>query len=322
MTFQLNYQLSNIVIYKYEHAYLIKKRFIMLIFFCLFLIFLIYNNKIVSSAARYGLLLWFNDVIPLLLPFILITNLILLRVNISSKAKSTIISIILGVLCGYPIGSYVISYYYEQGIFEKKYAESLLPLCNNVSPMFLAGYIINTKLENQIEFFRALSIIYIPYIFCFIISILFNRAEITNASCSSISVNKTYNHSDNIINKVIETIGFIGVYIIISSVIMECLIELSRYGYNIGIINLNQMHTIEILCSGIEITKGIDKIVILNYLSNKNKIALTLGVTSFGGISSILQTNQVIHNSRLSLKKYMCQKLLCGLLSTILVLIF
>lgn len=46
--------------------------------FCLiiFLLTLIGENQVVVTGARAGLMLWFHDVLPLLLPFMLLSNLL------------------------------------------------------------------------------------------------------------------------------------------------------------------------------------------------------------------------------------------------------
>jgi hypothetical protein len=85
-----------------------------------------------------------------------------------------------------------------------------------------------------------------------------------------------------------------------------------------GYINESQSTLIKVLLSSIEITRGIELITGLNLYSTQKITALVLALTSFGGISSILQTKQVIQNSGLSLKKYIIVKLMCGCLSYIL----
>ena len=51
--------------------------------FCLivFLLTLIGENQVVVTGARAGLMLWFHDVLPLLLPFMLLSNLFVLKIR-------------------------------------------------------------------------------------------------------------------------------------------------------------------------------------------------------------------------------------------------
>lgn len=56
--------------------------------FCLivFLLTLIGKNQVVVTGARAGLMLWFHDVLPLLLPFMLLSNLFVLKIRTKKQA--------------------------------------------------------------------------------------------------------------------------------------------------------------------------------------------------------------------------------------------
>ena len=95
---------------------------------------------------------------------------------------------------------------------------------------------------------------------------------------------------------------FVGIYIMICSIIIE-------FAYRFPVIN----ETYFTYIAGItEITRGTYQIGYADFLSENAKTALILAVTSFGGISSILQTNKVISSSGLSIIRYIFAKLVCG----------
>ena len=73
---------------------------------------LIINNSILTEAASYGLMLWYNNIVPLLLPFLLISEVILSNSINNKKSNPIFIIISSGLLCGFPIGSKTISYFY------------------------------------------------------------------------------------------------------------------------------------------------------------------------------------------------------------------
>ena len=113
------------------------------------------------KGASSGLMLWFLNILPTLLPFIIISNLII-RLNIASKISRLIYPIIgklfrvsqngcypilVGFLSGLPMGAKVVAdLKTENGITEKE-AEFLLSMCNNASPIFIMTYIATNQLK-------------------------------------------------------------------------------------------------------------------------------------------------------------------------------
>ena len=102
------------------------------------------------AGAKNGLLLWSGTIVPTLLPFFLLTNLMMKYQTVHYISylfytlfklfpwlnKDLAYTILMGFLCGYPLGGKIISDLVLSGSYTKKEGESLLVLCNNVSPMF------------------------------------------------------------------------------------------------------------------------------------------------------------------------------------------
>lgn len=274
------------------------------------------NNSVVINGATNGLLLWYNNVIPILLPFMLLSGLMVSKItsyssgkNISQKYVSVcaiISTIFLGVFCGYPLGAKTASDYVKNNCYPAYIGNVLIPLCNNSSPMFIAGYIINKLLDNNISFFTTLLVIYTPYIIFAILSLCIihimgighkNKHEKSN----SYSLSRQSNNQDFIMDSIIQ-ITYVGIYIIICSIIIHF----------INIIP-DITNTQAALLSGItEITNGTKNIAECQVFNNKLKTALVLAFTSFGGISAILQTNKVISHSGLSIIYYIIIKSICA----------
>ena len=126
----------------------------------------VYNSKIIVEGATTGLMLWFYNVVPLLLPFMLISNLLVSRINInnSSNKKAIFYTIFLGVFCGYPIGAFTTEKCVDSGFYSLKTGNILLPMCNNASPMFISGYIVHSRLQDFVSLPKAFTLIYLPYI--------------------------------------------------------------------------------------------------------------------------------------------------------------
>lgn len=284
--------------------------FVYIIILCL----LIADSGTVISGASYGLMLWYKNVVPILLPFMLISSLVVARIAAGKSRRTALFStIFLGVLCGYPIGARVTDEYVTLGMYEKRTGNIILPLCNNSSPMFISGYIVSCILKNKISFFTVILIIYIPYIFVTLISLLLNKSKISKSNnekreaaplgtkSNLTNVRKT---NDAMLNSIIQ-ITYVGIYIMICSIIMQFILKFYFIPYDLRIC----------LSSAVEITRGADMVYKYALMPENIKTALLLALTSFGGVSAILQTNKVIANSRLSIIRYIFMKVLCAAMS-------
>lgn len=117
---------------------------------CLSFILMLLQYSLVLKYAKEGLFVWASCVLPLLLPFIILSKfwiryeipqLFFKQVHRLVPAGTTIaISLpvfLLGLCSGFPVGAIFISHYYQQNLLNKRQAESLLPLASFVSPMFV-----------------------------------------------------------------------------------------------------------------------------------------------------------------------------------------
>lgn len=297
---------------------------------------LIAGNKTVISGASYGLMLWYNNVLPLLMPFMLVSGLIVSRINALpkklQKKYAVIITLFTGLLCGYPLGAKNASDFIINDAYDKSTGQLLLALVNNCSPMFLLGYIISNLLDNKITLIFALSVIYTPYIILIILKLLFYKLSsifnfqneektartMNNNAISKKSLQDKNNSNkktssqntsgnDYIMSTIIQ-ITYVGFYIMICSIISEYILTLKMIPEDIRIF----------AASLTEITKGA-RLIADKYMTSgsvtklSNAIALILGLTSFGGISAILQTGNVIKDTKLSIWKYIIEKTVCGI---------
>ena len=131
---------------------LIRKNFITLLFasFMLFLLIYSYDNLV---AARNGLKLFANNVIPSLFPFFVAvellshTSIIYYLSRLFHKFMKpffnvpdvAVFPLIMGAISGYPIGAKVVTNLYEKKLISKKDAERVLAFTNNSGPLFILG---------------------------------------------------------------------------------------------------------------------------------------------------------------------------------------
>lgn len=240
---------------------------------------------------------------------------------------SIVVLAICGILCGYPVGAITAGQLYKNNAISYKTACALLPLCNNISPMFLYGYIYTRFMSNTYMFSMVLLFIYVPqliyalfYIFTFSLwdKVKANSKNINNdkkkrspkintTATDNLSSNSNSNKGTSSISTVLDhsihTITIIGIYIVIFSII-DCVL-VNKVNGNIYI---------DILSCFLEITKGSEKLFDLTILGNI-KTALILSLTSFGGISAIFQSIHLLKESKLSLIHYVSGKLICSIIT-------
>lgn len=130
------------------------------IFLSILIIFLIFEILMfpaeAMSYASTGLTLWFNNMIPALFPFMVISGLII-RLDIAPlivgflhpflyKIFRTNIyceyTMIMGFLCGYPMGAVIVRDLLSKGQITAKQADFLLAFCNNIGPVFFCSLVL------------------------------------------------------------------------------------------------------------------------------------------------------------------------------------
>ncbi len=281
------------------------------------LITFIIENDIVSSGATYGLMLWYQNVLPLLLPFILISSIIeekIKNMDTTSNKKAICATVFLGLLCGYPIGAKTTANFVKNHIYSKKTGNMLLPLCNNISPMFLSGYIVHTILKDNISFCNVIFLIFSPYIFYLILMLIINHFCSSAATIRTKNTQKKAIHTSNtdLVENAITQITYVGFYIMLCSIAIELVLSMDFISNSYK----------DIIAGILEITRGSNNLATSSTFSDNIKTALIIAITSFGGISSILQTGKVIQKSGLSLLYYVVIKLICSIASFWLTLLF
>lgn len=129
-----------------------RKNLLMPCLILLMLLLLCYPN-LCLSAAQKGLLLWFNKVLPSLLPFMILINLIVpLNVfgplaQISHPTTKCLwhlpgesfFACLMGLMAGYPMGAKVTYALYHEEKLDLNEARATLCFCNNCGPLFIVG---------------------------------------------------------------------------------------------------------------------------------------------------------------------------------------
>lgn len=129
------------------------KDYIMPIIFVLFTIGLVLFSNSNLVAAKTGLKLWANNVVPSLFPFFIATNLLSHTnvINIISKKFNKIMrpifnvpgegayAFVIGLISGYPVGAKIVTDLRNSGSCSKDEGERMLCFTNNSGPLFILG---------------------------------------------------------------------------------------------------------------------------------------------------------------------------------------
>lgn len=290
------------------------------------------------QGASSGLMLWFLNVLPTLLPFIIVSNL-MINLNIAGRisqilhpvvgklfrvSTSGCYPILIGFLSGLPMGAKSTADLVTTGKISHKEGTFLLSMCNNASPIFIMSYIATNQLKLPNMRLPLFALIYGSSI----LSALFyrtyqsygkkrkmskyNESKIANKVQNSYhSVKFSFDILDRSIMNGFEVITKIGGYIILFSILAQIINEIGA--------NFSPYKAIAM--GFFEITTGIDQICKIRMDSN-TKIVLVSVLTSFGGLSGLAQTKSVIGESRLSIKSYLSVKLLSAFITMLLSILY
>lgn len=126
------------------------------ILFIILVICILTNSKLSLSYAAMGLELWFQKMIPTLLPFMILSG-IMVRLKLTEKIsmiiypvirpvfrvrKNVCYAMLMGFLCGFPMGAKVVGDLYSRDMITKREAEYLLSFCNNIGPVYFCGFVL------------------------------------------------------------------------------------------------------------------------------------------------------------------------------------
>ena len=109
------------------------KKSLFIAFILLFCIYYILFPAQVSTCAKAGIMLWFNQIFPLLFIFTILSNLIIstnVLQNIPQK-HIMLFTYIIGIIFGFPIGAKLTADFCSKGYIDKNHREILSALANH-----------------------------------------------------------------------------------------------------------------------------------------------------------------------------------------------
>ncbi len=299
--------------------FIMKKKLFLLISFFL-TVYILFCPGNVVTASRIGLVLWYEQILPALLPAAILSNLLIssgYAGDLSGWFKKIfcflpvsqngMFILFCGFLFGFPMGSKCSAQFLKSGQICEQEASVLFCIANNVSPSFIASYVLLQQLCLNDMFAVSLFVLYAPALI--LGGILLFRCRNTHCSYEKKAASRSqinFKIIDAGIMDGFETLVKIGGYIILFSILT---FALNRSPFPEALKFL--------LGCTLEVTNGIH-LIAASSLSLQTKYILAMAVVAFGGLSGIAQTSSMIKDTSLSMKKYCKVKLFLTLCSLIL----
>lgn len=304
----------------------LRRRFLYLILFSVLFLMLFFPQTAARGALN-GLLLWSETLLPILLPFLILSGLLItlrmtrpfekllgpLLSRIFPVSRPACYPLLLGFLCGMPLGAKTAADLYRLGRISERDAMFLLGFSNQASMMFLISYVAAKELNVPHCAFLVLLVLYASALLSTVLFILpkhySDQLSRSLAETALPAPPPFFTALDRCIPESFATITKVGGYVILFSMLSAFVSKLPL------------PETPAAFISGLlEITSGIQRIVQTG-LPAMQKTALTLSVTAFGGLSGLMQTKSVTLGTGLSMRYYVFVKLMQGVFAYFLTLL-
>ena len=287
---------------------------IMGVFFFVFMTFCMLTNSSLSLAyAALGLRLWYEKMVPVLFPFMVLSGTLIRMGLVESLIRPirpffgklfrisdpAVYTILMGFLCGFPMGARTTAEFRNRQELSVAEGQFLLAFCNNFGPVYFLGFVL-PSLHRTLTLPYLMGMYGIPVIYGLFLRYTVYRTRLQDTSMVSQPVTKSSvrvslpDALDDAVNAAGLSILQLGGYMIFFN-LLNLLPRLI----------LRQSHLFAPL---LEITGG------LQLLEGRYPV-YTLLLLPFGGLSCIVQTAGCIRNTGLSLKKYIIHKLVLTLLT-------
>lgn len=273
----------------------------------LIILLLAYPTLSLEYASK-GLVLWFDKMIPTLLPFMILSG-IMIRMNLTHRcvklfhplchhlygtSPNGTYTILMGFLCGFPMGARIIGELLTTGKLSRREGSLLLAFCNNIGPIYFLSFVVPV-----LGITKPLIPFCIMYGIPLLYGILFMRlyapkiqtSDTTPLACQEQTLPLLAAVDASVVSG-LSGIGRLGGYMVFFNLLNIVFVPfghlppLVSYLYN---------------CI-LEITSGIDRCGHLYPY-------LVLILLPFGGFSCIAQTYSMIQNTELSIRPYLFHKL-------------
>ena len=284
-----------------------KKKFIFLSLI-LFTAYILLFPKDAVAASSAGLVLWYEQILPTLLPFSILSYILIasgylryltrplapILCRIFPVSENGAFVLLSGFLFGFPMGSKNCAELLKNGQLAKEEADVLFLVTNNISPVFISSFILHRQLALPSHAAASYLLLYLPplaYGWYALRKVRrFSPPPTVKRPASRSQMN--FKIIDAGIMNGFETLTRLGGYIMLFSMLASMIQK------------LRLPVSAQLLLTGLtEITNGVSMIpqTIQNPAA---RYILAMAFTAFGGLSGIAQTSSMIKDTHLSLVSY------------------
>ncbi len=289
-----------------------KKTVYTALFLLISALLLLYPSECVVFALS-GLNLWFQKMVPSLLPFMILSGM-MIRMKLTDKIvflirpllkpllrlrPTLLYAIVVGFLCGFPMGARAVADLYERRMISKPEATYLLAFCNNIGPVYFLGFAFPAlSLKGSLPYLFGMY--GLPLIYGIILRFTVYRnylAPTVRAPGKEVPAMGLTAALDESVIAGMEGITRLGGYMIffnLLNIIPFILMKKNRFN--------------AIFSCFLEITGGIQAV-------GHSHPYGALILLSFGGLSCLAQTNSCIRNTDLSFRSYLVHKLIITMIT-------
>lgn len=272
-----------------------KKFLCLLVLFSLLLFFISFPQETIE-ASKSGLMLWFTQILPTLLPFCMLSYMVLRSEILPQKLGAGYV-IFCGFLFGFPIGSKLTADFYKKKWISRTEADILCCFTNNLSPAFVIASL--QQILTLSAPVHCYFLLYgIPLCYGIIRLLLYHRNDVFTQKETASRFHMDMQIVDAGIINGFETLIRICGYMILFSVF--CAIFKKIPG-------LSPLFLL-LLTGSLEVTNGMAALAVFP-CSRTIRLFLALCFLSWGGICGLFQTFSILGDAGLSVKKYLAQKI-------------
>lgn len=269
-----------------------------------------------AQAARQGLALCFETVLPSLFPFFVLSSLVvscgmaqgLARVlepcmyplfGLSGAGAG---ALVMGLIGGYPVGARTAAELFQSGALSRGEAERLLAFCNNAGPGFLLGVCGTVVFANM----RAGLFLYLVHVLAAVLTGALLRRRLPRKALVRHSPPPAQRFSTAFpaaVSGAFASVWNVCAFVVLFMVLLRLITLILPDG-------AAQSPWYPLLQGAVELTNGV-----LALSADRRSFVLCAVLLGWGGLSVHAQTVSVLSASGLSLRRYWYGKLLHALLS-------
>lgn len=310
-----------------ENAKTMKRFILSLVIITLIFVIFMFPQETMTYAAT-GLTLWFDNMVPALFPFMVISSLII-RLDIAPYIVSFLhpvlkllfrtdlyceYAIVMGFLCGFPMGAIVIGDLLKEEKITQPQADYLLSFCNNIGPVFFCTIVLPI-FKPEYHFLLLFGMYGIPLFYGIIMRFIYRKAFANIPPKTSIS-SKTEEHFSiafrEALNSAVSSSLYLG----------ACMIFFNMLRFIPSKLFKDNLLAQALLSWMLEVNGAIS---FTGNLYSRGIELFSLCMMPFlalGGLSCIAQTAGILNETNCSLSKYIIHKLIQLFLWIILTLLW